>query len=116
MCAIQNNIAKVKGKNLVFKISIARIYTCLLINNGSEAELIDKFFVHSNKISIFQLKKSIQLTLDNGKVVQRLTRECLMDVVIGKHHEQILCYLAKFDIYTVILGNGWLETHNPAID
>ena len=56
MCAIQNNVAKVKDKHLIFKTSIAGIHTCLLIDNGSEAKLIDKSFACSNKISIFQLK------------------------------------------------------------
>ena len=114
--AIQNNMAKIKGKHLVFKTSIARIYTCLLINNGSEAELIDKSFTHSNKISTFQLKKPIQLILGNSKIVQHLTKKCLVDMVIGDHYEQILCYLAKLDIYTVILGDGWLQTYNLSIN
>ena len=106
MCAIQNNVAKVKGKHLVFKTSIAGIHTCLLINNNSEAELIDKSFACLNKISTFQLEKPIQLMLGNGKVVQHLIKRCLVDVVIGDHHEQILCYLAKLDVYTVILSDG----------
>ena len=58
-CAMQNNVAKVKGKYLVFKSSIAGIYTCLLIDNSNEAKLIDKSFVCTNKISTFQLEKSI---------------------------------------------------------
>ena len=114
--AIQNDVAKVEGKHLVFKTSIAGIHTCLLIDNGSEAKLIDKSFVRSNKISTFQLEKSIQLTLGNGKVVQWLTKRCLVDVKIEDHKDQIFYYLAKLDIYTVILGNRWLQTHNPAID
>ena len=65
MCAIQNNVTKIKGKYLVFKTSIAGIHTCLLINNGSEAKLINKFFVCLNKTSTFQLEKLIQLMLDN---------------------------------------------------
>ena len=115
-CAIQNNVAKVKSKHLVFKTSIAGIYTCLLIDNSSEAKLIDKSFAHSNKISTFQLEKPIQLTLGNGKVVQRLTKGCLVDIEIGDHKDQILCYLAKLDVYTVIFGDSWLQIHNPAID
>ena len=115
-CAIQNNVAKVEGKHLVFKTSITGIHIRLLIDNGSEAELINESFVHLNKISIFQLKKSIQLTLGNSKMIQHLTKGCLVDMVIGNYHEQILCYLAKLDIYTVILGDRWLQTHNPAID
>ena len=109
-------MAKVEGKHLVFKTSLARINTRLLIDNDSEAELIDKSFAYSNKISTFQLKKPIQLMLGNGKMVQRLTKGCLVNVEIGDHKDQILCYLAKLDVYTIILGNGWLQMHNPAID
>ena len=85
-CAIQNNVAKVEGKHLVFKSSIAGIHTCLLIDNSNKAELIEKSFACSDKISTVQLEKPIQLTLGNGEVVQHLTKECLVDVVIGNHH------------------------------
>ena len=63
---------KIEGKHLVFKASIAGIKTRLLIDNGSEAELIDKSFVRTQKISTFKLRKKIKLTLGNGKVVQKL--------------------------------------------
>ena len=88
----------------------------MLIDNGSEAKLIDKSFVHLNKINTFQLKRPIQLTLGNGEVVQHLTKGCLVDVIIGDHHKQILCYLAKLNIYTVVLSDKWLQTHNSAIN
>ena len=113
---IRNNMPKIEGKHLMFKPSINGMKTCLLVDNSSEIKLIDKFFVRTNKISTFKLKKAIKLTLGNGEVVQTLTRGCLVDVEIGDHKEQILCYLAKLDVYTVILGDGWLQTHNPAID
>ena len=87
MCAIQNNVVKVEGKHLVFKTSIAGIHTHLLINNGSEAKLIDKSFLRTNKISTFQLEKPIQLTLGNGKVVQHLTKRCLVNVEIGNYKD-----------------------------
>ena len=60
---IQNDVAKVKGKHLVFKTSIARIHIRLLIDNGSEAELIDKIFANLNKINTFQLKNPFNLRL-----------------------------------------------------
>ena len=55
-CAIQNNVAKVKGKHPVFKTNITGIHTCLLIDNSREAELIDKSFARSNKISTINWK------------------------------------------------------------
>ena len=115
-CAIRDDVPKIKGKHLVFKASIAGIKTCLLIDNGTEAELINESFVRTQKIDTFKLAKRIKLTLGNGEVVQRLEQSCLVDVNIGDHHEQIFCYVASFDVYTVVLGDGWLQTHNPAID
>ena len=115
-CAIQNNVVKIEGKYLVFKSSIAEIHICLLIDNGSEAELINKSFACSNKISTFQLEKPIQLTIGNSKVVQHLIKRCLVDVEIRDYKDQILYYLTKLDVYTVIFSDGWLQTHNSAIN
>ena len=123
MCAIQNNVAKIEGKHFVFKTSIAEIHTRLLIDNGSKAELIDEFFACSNKISTFQLEKLIQLMLNSGKVVQHLIKRCLVNVVIGDHHKQILCYLAKLDVcavtiknwYSILLINKTLEKLTNAV-
>ena len=113
--AIQNDVTKIEGKHFVFKNSIAGIHTCLLIDNSSEAKLIDESFAYLNKISTFQLEKPIQLTLGNGKVIQHLIKGCLVDVEIGDYKDQILCYLAKLDVYTVILGDECLQTYNSAI-
>ena len=107
---------KIAGKHLVFKASVAGIKTCLLIDNGSEAELIDESFVRTNKISTFKLKTQIRLELSNGEVVEWLDRACLVDIQIGNHQEQLLCYVTKLDVYSVVLGDGWLQQHNPAID
>lgn len=35
---------------------------------------------------------------------------------IGDHNEQLLCYIAKLDAYTMVLKNGLLQTHNLAIN
>ena len=107
---------KVEGKHLMFKASVAGIKTRLLTDNGSKAKLIDKSLVRTQRIHTFKLKKQIKLTLGNGEVVQKLDSACLIDVHIGDHHEQILCYVAHFDVYSMVLGDGWLQTHNSAID
>lgn len=77
-CAIQNNMPKIKGKYLIFKSSIAEIKIHLFVNNKSEVKLIDKFFIHINKISTFKLEKSINLALKNGKVAQKLIKKSLL--------------------------------------
>ena len=75
---MRNNVSKVNGKHVIFKTSIARVKPYLLIDNRSEAELINKFFVRANKIPSFKLKKPINLILGNDKVVQKLTKKPLL--------------------------------------
>ena len=113
---MRNNVLKINGKHLIFKTSIAGVKTCLLVDNRSEAKLINKSFVRANKILSFKLEKPINLTFENGKVVQKLTKRDLVNIIIGDHMKQLVCYLAKLNVYTIILGNGWLQTHNPVID
>ena len=96
---------KIKSKHLIFKTSIAEMKTHLLVDNGSEAELIDEFFAHINKLSIFKLEKCINIMLGNGKVVQKLIKETFDDVIIVDHSKQVFCYLAKLNAYIVILSN-----------
>ena len=66
---------KIKGKHLIFKASIAEVKTHLLIETKNEAELIDEFFVHANKILSFKLKKSINFIFGNGKIIQKLIKK-----------------------------------------
>lgn len=69
-CAMKDNMSKIEGKHLVFKVSATEIKNCILIDNGSKAKLIDKFFVHTHGISTFRLNKKIKLELENNKVMQ----------------------------------------------
>ena len=115
-CAVLDTEKKIEGKHLVFKTSIAGIITRLLVDNGSEAELIDESFARINKLNTSKLETGVKLTLGNGQVAQLLTRTALVDVKIGDHQEKVLCYVAKLDVYAIILGDGWLQTHNPSID
>ena len=66
---VRNNVLKVKGKHLIFETSIVRVKTYLLINNKYKAKLIDAYFVRANKISSFELEKSINFIFKNGKII-----------------------------------------------
>ena len=107
---------KVKGKHLIYKPRIVRVKTHLLVDNRSEAELLDESFMRANKIPSFKLKKPINFILRNGKIVQKLTKGALDDIIIRDHMEQLVCYLAKLNVHTIILNNGWLQTYNLMID
>ena len=60
---------KIKSKHLIFKTSIIEVKTCLLIDNKSETKLINEFFMRANKIPSFKLKKPINFTFKNSKVI-----------------------------------------------
>ena len=64
-----NNVLKIDYNHLIIKTNTARVKTCLLIDNRSEAELIDEFFVRANKISTLELGKPIDFILENGKIM-----------------------------------------------
>ena len=113
---MRDDVSKIEGKHLVFKASVAKIKTRVLIDNGSKVELIDESFVRLHGISTFKLTKKIKLKLGNRDLMQWLDRACLVDVHVGDHHEQLLCYVAKLDIYREVLEDSWLQTHNPMID
>ena len=115
-CAVQDDVPKIESKHLAFKINVARIKTRVLIDNGSKAKLIDKSFVRLHGISKFRLTKKIKLELGNGDLMQWLDRACLVDIHMSNHHKQLLCYISKLDAYSMVLGDGWLQTHNPMID
>ena len=81
---------------------MAGIKTSLLVDNGSEAELIDESFARIHKLNTFKLDKKVKLTLGNGEVVQLLTKAALIEIKIGDHDEQVRCYIEKLDTYSVI--------------
>ena len=68
MCYTKN-IFKIKDKYLIFKVNIAGMKTCLLVDNSSKIKLINKSFVRIKKLSTFKLEKYINLTFENSKVV-----------------------------------------------
>ena len=73
--------------------------------------------MRSYRISTFKLKKKIKLELKNGDLMQWLDKAYLVDVYMDNHHEQLLCCVTKFDVYTVVLeevvtnlqSGYWLE-------
>ena len=67
---MQDGVSKIEGKYWVSKASVAEIKTRILIDNDSKAELINEFFMHLHRISIFKLTKKIKLELKNRNLMQ----------------------------------------------
>ena len=76
---------KVEGKHLIFKASRIGMKTRLPVDNGNKIKLINKSFMCINKLSTFKLEKCINLIFKNGKIVQKLTKKALINVIIGDY-------------------------------
>lgn len=88
-----------------------------LVDNGSEIEPLNESFAHERGIKIHELnnKDRVRLILGDGTPSQILSKGVYVDLKIGDHREKLFCYVANMDC-TLILGDGWLQTHNPIID
>ena len=103
------------GKHLTLSTRVNDRKAFALLDNGSEADLIDHSYVRRLNISIIKLATPIPLYLGNGQHYSDLTEAALVDLRIGDHTEQLLCYVAHIPKYQLILGDNWLKTHNPYI-
>lgn len=87
-----------------------------LLDNGSEADLIDASFARKRQFPVFKLRRPIPLKLADGTPYTHLSETALVDLQIGDHREQRLFYIAKLAKYKMVLGDYWLQQHNPQID
>ena len=108
----------VPGKHLLFRCSIASNENQLMIDNGSEAQFLHESFARKRKLETIRLKKRdrVRLELGDGKVHQIIDKAVIVPVRIGDHEEKLFCYLADIGNHTLIIGDGWLQEHNPHID
>jgi hypothetical protein len=105
-----------KGKHLTLATRVNGSKALILLDNGSEADLIDYSYAQKLKLQTFKLTKPISLYLGNGQHYSDITEATLVELPIGNHSEQLLCYLVHIPKYQLVLGDSWLGTHNPHVD
>ena len=71
ICIVRINMPRVKDQHLIFKTRIAGMKIHLLVDNENKIKLIDKCFVHTNKIPSFKLEVLITFIPKNSKVVPK---------------------------------------------
>ena len=49
----------------------------------------------------------------NGLITH--TAKVIIDLGLG-HQETIICLLRKYETHKLMLGDDWLQKHNPSID
>lgn len=90
---------------------------CLLDNGSTAYGFIDRSHAQRLSIPLIPLVRPRALNLaDGASTRQKLTHQALINIKIGEHEEQMVCYVADLHMYDLILGMPWFETHNPGID
>ena len=89
-----------------------------LIDNESEAEILNESFAQEKKLEMITLKKQnrVKFVLNDDSSSQILKKAAIIDLKIEDHQKKLFCYLTKIENCTLILGDGWLQKHNPKID
>lgn len=116
--AVDNRLREEHGSHLILYATLAGSNIRFLLDNGCTDVLLNKSFAraHRKNIQMFPLDKPIPMTLGDGSFSQKITHAALVDLAIGRHKEQAFCYVAKLGTYPLILGDAWLQLHNPLID
>src|SRR4029077_5550571 len=105
-----------KGRHLVLNALIDSCHAKALIDSGSETDIIDRSFARKHLLKTFKVKKPVSLLLGDGKQHETINEMALVKLQIGTHTEQILCYLANLSKYKIVLGDSWLQDHNPYVN
>ena len=90
----------------MFKINVNNKQIRTLLNNESEADLIDNILACKFEVITFKLEQSISLHFRNRRKYQTLTETILMNLQIENHHEQALLYLTNLTEYKLILKDN----------
>ena len=77
-----------------------------LLNNESEADLIDNILACKSEVITFKFEQFISLHLENERKYQIFTKIILMNLQIKNHHEQTLFHLADLIEYKLILKDN----------
>lgn len=89
-----------------------------LIDNGSEIEIVNESFAREKKLQLISLKRrdQVNLILGDGTRSQILKKAVIINLDIGSQKEELKCYVGKIEDCTLLLGDGWLQKHNPKIN
>ena len=90
----------------MFKINVNNKQIKILLNNESEADLIDNTLAHKSEVIIFKFEQFISLHLKNRKKYQIFIKIILMNLQIENHYEQAFFYLTDLIKYKLILRNN----------
>ena len=90
----------------MFKINVNNKQVRTLLDNESEADLIDNILACKYEVITFNLEQSIFLHFRNERKYQILIETVLMNLQIKNHHKQAFLYFTDLAEYKLILKNN----------
>lgn len=87
----------------------------MLDDGAAGTAFIDSIFAHNQSFPLKQLGKPVPTDLADGSTGPEITHYTRLNCTIGPHTETLSFFVMPLS-YDFILGRGWLDTHNPAID
>ena len=95
-----------RKKYLIFKINVNNKQVKTLLNNESEADLIDNTLACKSEVITFKFEQFISLHFRDRRKYQTLTKTVLMNLQIKNYHEQAFLYLTDLAEYKLILRDN----------
>ena len=88
--------------------------TQALYDCGADACFIDH--TTAQPFTKIELTNPRQLRLANGHIAKTITHVARVQLNVGHHKEQLMCYVADLGTRDLILGLPWIERHNASPD
>jgi RNase H-like domain found in reverse transcriptase/Reverse transcriptase (RNA-dependent DNA polymerase)/Retroviral aspartyl protease len=88
-------------------------------DSGATGEaFLDESFAQRYNLTMTKLDQPLRLRVVDGRdsSAGSITHSAQLQLQLGDHKEQILCYVTKLGQYDMILGHPWLRRHNPHCD
>jgi hypothetical protein len=75
---------------------------------------LDESFAQKYNLTITKLDQFLRLRVIDGRdsSAGSITYSAQLQLQLGDHKEQILCYVTKLGQYNIILGHPWFRCHN----
>jgi len=93
------------------------IHTYSFSDDGATSSFVDRSFTRKHKIHQIPLNSPRHLTyIDDSNSSQSIIYAAIINIAMGSHTEQLVCYVADLGHVPLVLGTDWHKTHNPEID
>ncbi len=90
-----------------------------LVDSSATSSFIDQTFVAQHNIPVVKKSPPVLVKVIDGRTIASgaITYETTpLELCIGKHTEKIVLNIISTPHHPIILGQPWLEAHNPIID